>query len=100
MGDRLRAGLVELGQKYGIVGDIRGRGLFLGVEFVADKQTKRRFDPPIGLAIGKQALANGLLMRFDPHWIAFGPALTITAEEIDEIIRRLDTSIEQVLSRT
>jgi len=99
MGDRLRAGLVELGEKYGIIGDIRGRGLFLGVEFVADTQTKRRFDPPIGQAIGKQALANGLLMRFDPHWIAFGPALTITPEEIDEIIRRLDTSIEQVLSR-
>lgn len=98
MGDRLRSALVDLGHKHGIIGDIRGRGLFLGIELVADPATKRRFDPPIGQAIGKQALANGLLMRFDPHWIAFGPALTITAEEIDEIVRRLDTSIEQVLA--
>lgn len=97
MGARLREGLEQLSQKHGIVGDIRGRGLFLGMELVSDVSTKQRFDPPIGQAIGKRALANGLLTRFDPHWIAFGPALTITSEEIDEIIARLDQSIADVL---
>lgn len=100
MGERLRSGLAQLGEKHGIIGDIRGRGLFIGIELVADPATKARFDPPIGVTIGKQALANGLLMRFDPHWIAFGPALTITADEIDEIISRLDITITEVLQST
>lgn len=97
MGNRLRDGLENL-KRHGIVGDIRGRGLFLGVEFVEDPATKKQFDPPIGVDIGKRALKNGLLFRFDPHWIAFGPPLTSTAEEIDLIIERLDESIQQVLS--
>ena len=96
MGARLRAGLEGL-RRYGIVGDIRGKGLFLGVELVADPATKRRFDPPIGTLIGKRALENGLLFRFDPHWLAFGPALIATEGDIDEILRLLELSIGQVL---
>ncbi|MCC2668020.1 MAG: putative aminotransferase [Armatimonadetes bacterium] len=97
MGARLRAGLEGL-SRYGIVGDIRGKGLFLGVELVADPATKRRFDPPIGTLIGKRALENGLLFRFDPHWLAFGPALIATEADIDEILRILELSIQQVLA--
>lgn len=97
MGARLKQGLESL-KKHGIVGDIRGRGLFIGVELVKDPATKERFNPPIGLAVGKAALKRGLLMRFDPHWLAFGPALNITATEIDEIVKRLDDSITDVLS--
>jgi adenosylmethionine-8-amino-7-oxononanoate aminotransferase len=96
MGDRLRAGLEGL-NRHGIIGDIRGRGLFLGIEFVEDAATKRRFDPPIGQRIGSRALENGLLTRFDPHWMAFGPSLTINEEEIDEIVAILDRTIEEVL---
>ena len=35
---------------------------------------------------GRRALAHGLLCRFDPHWIAFGPPLVVTAEQIDEMV--------------
>jgi adenosylmethionine-8-amino-7-oxononanoate aminotransferase len=97
MGERLRAGLERL-RRYGIVGDIRGKGLFLGVEWVADVETRRRFNPPIGIRIGRQALANGLLTRFDPHWQAFGPPLVITAAEIDELLEKEERSIQQVLA--
>ena len=79
------------------MGDIRGKGLFLGIEWVADPTTKRQFSPPIGLEIGRQALANGLLTRFDPHWLALGPALTITEQQTDEIVSILDRSISEVL---
>ena len=64
----------------GIVGDIRGKGLMIGVELVEDPATKQPFPPEtkFGLRIGKRALQNGLLLRFDPHWIAFGPPLIVT----------------------
>jgi taurine-pyruvate aminotransferase len=97
MGARLRAGLEGL-RRHGIIGDIRGKGLFLGVELVRDPVTRARFDPPLGTLIGRKALENGLLFRFDPHWLAFGPALVITEEEVDEILRILDLSITQVLA--
>ena len=83
----------------GIIGDIRGKGLMIGVEFVQDPPTKRRFPAGtnIGLKIGKRALQNGLLLRYDPNWIAFGPALIVTAAEIDQMVAILEQSIREVL---
>lgn len=99
-GDRLRENFRRLAEKYPIIGDIRGKGLFQGIEFVRDRATKTRFDPPIGVRIGKRALSHGLLCRFDPHWIAFGPALISTAEQIDEMVAILDRSIGEILNET
>ena len=96
MGERLRSGLDGL-RRHGIIGDIRGKGLFLGIELVKDSETKERFDVPIGVQIGRQALQNGLLTRFDPCWIALGPPLTVTDEQVDEIVAILDRSIDDVL---
>ena len=83
----------------GIIGDIRGKGLMIGVEFVKDPATKQQFAPGInlGLRIGKRALHHGLLLRFDPHWIAFGPPLIVTEQEIDTMVDILERSIREVL---
>lgn len=97
LGERLRAGFQKLADKYGIIGDIRGKGLLMGIEFVRDLKTKERFINNIGLLIGKRALANGLLCRFDPHWLAFGPALCVTSEQLDDMLGLLDRSIGEVL---
>lgn len=99
-GSRLRAGFEALAQKYGVIGDIRGKGLFLGIEFVADLKTKSQFPakPGFGVQVGRYALEQGLLCRFDPHWIAFGPPLITTAEQIDEMLAILDRSIGAVLA--
>ena len=53
----------------------------------------------IGVRIGRRALENGLLCRFDPHWLAFGPALIVTAEQIDEMLDLLDRSMGDILGR-
>ena len=83
----------------GIIGDIRGKGLFIGVEFVKDPATKAPFPPEVklGLRIGRQALRNGLLLRFDPHWLAFGPPLIVTESDIDQMVDILGKSIREVL---
>jgi adenosylmethionine-8-amino-7-oxononanoate aminotransferase len=99
-GERLRQGFERLAHKYGIIGDIRGKGLLQGIEFVRDPRTKEPFpaETAIGLRIGRRGLANGLLCRFDPHWLAFGPALTVTAEQIDEMLALLDLSMGEALT--
>jgi adenosylmethionine-8-amino-7-oxononanoate aminotransferase len=99
-GERLRAGFARLAQKYGVIGDVRGKGLLQGIEFVRDPATKAPFPPEtaFGVRVGRRALANGLLCRFDPNWIAFGPALVVTAEQIEEMLDLLDRSMGETLA--
>jgi adenosylmethionine-8-amino-7-oxononanoate aminotransferase len=98
-GQRLREGFERLAKKYGVIGDLRGKGLFQGIEFVRDLKTKERFPAEVsfGVRVGRRALENGLLCRFDPHWLAFGPPLVSTAEHIDEMVAILDKSMGEVL---
>jgi adenosylmethionine-8-amino-7-oxononanoate aminotransferase len=99
-GERLRAGFQRLADKYGIIGDIRGKGLFQAIEFVKDVKTKERFPASLnfGVRVGRRALQNGLLCRFDPNWIAFGPSLISTGAQIDEMVALLDKSLGEVLA--
>jgi adenosylmethionine-8-amino-7-oxononanoate aminotransferase len=95
----LRAGFERLAKKFGIIGDIRGKGLLQGIEFVQDVATKRTFPQEVsfGVRVGRRALANGLLCRFDPHWLAFGPPLVVTSEQLEEMLAVLERSIEETL---
>jgi adenosylmethionine-8-amino-7-oxononanoate aminotransferase len=99
-GERLRAGFERLAKKHGIIGDIRGKGLLQGIEFVRNPKTKEPFpqDVAFGLRVGRRALDNGLLCRFDPHWLAFGPPLVVTSEQLDEMVELLDRSIGEALA--
>jgi 4-aminobutyrate aminotransferase-like enzyme len=96
----LRSGFQRLADKFGIIGDIRGKGLLQGIEFVKDVKTKERFpaSPGFGMRVGRRAIQNGLLCRFDPHWLAFGPALNVTSEELDEMLGVLERSIDEVMN--
>jgi len=58
-------------------------------------QEALRPEVKLGLRIGKQALANGLLIRYDPHWIAFGPPLIVTTEDIDQMVAILEQSMRE-----
>ena len=102
MGKRLRGHFESLALKYPVIGDIRGKGLFQAIEFVKNTSTREQFSAgsEIGVRIGRRALENGLLCRFDPHWIAFGPPLISTSEQIDEMVALLDQSIGEVLNAT
>ncbi len=98
-GARLRTGFERLAKKHGVIGDIRGKGLFQGIEFVRDPATKEPFGTNVafGVRVGKRALENGLLCRFDPNWIAFGPPLISTADQVTEMVSILDQSIGEVI---
>lgn len=98
-GAQMRAGFEKLSQKYDCIGDLRGKGLFQAIEFVADRKTKAQFPakPGFGVRLGRRLLEQGLLCRFDPHWIAFGPPLTITAEQTEEILAMVDRCLGETL---
>jgi adenosylmethionine-8-amino-7-oxononanoate aminotransferase len=99
-GERLRAGFQALAKKHGVVGDIRGKGLFQGIEFVRNPATREPFPAKtaFGVQVGRRALERGLLCRFDPNWIAFGPPLIVTGEQVDEMVAILDRSMGEVLA--
>ncbi len=74
------------------VGDIRGQGLMMAVELVADRKTKRFFDHDkwAHRAIQRKAYDEGVMVRALPYVeaVSFSPPLCITRAEIDEAIAR------------
>jgi adenosylmethionine-8-amino-7-oxononanoate aminotransferase len=94
-GEHLRQRLLELAERFPIIGDVRGAGLLQGVEFVADRATKRPFPPFVkpGKVIERAARARGLLARFGNDFAALAPPLIITKAEIDEMLGILGDSI-------
>lgn len=86
-GQRLRAGLESLRQRFECIGDVRGRGLMMGLEIVADR-AGRAPDLPMSERIGAAAMARGLCMnivKLPAMGAVFrlAPPLTISDEEID-----------------
>jgi L-2,4-diaminobutyrate transaminase len=83
-----------------IVGDIRGEGLMIGVELVADRASKRAFDPAlkVGPRTMKAGMARGILCRALPHRdvLAFSPPLILTEAEADEIVAALAGAVGQI----
>ncbi|MCP3392289.1 aminotransferase [Bradyrhizobium sp. CCGB12] len=84
-----------------IVGEVRGVGLLGAVEFVADRQTKRRFDPQlkVGARISKAARDRGLIVRAMPHGdiLGFAPPLIVSEADIDELVELAYQATKQVM---
>src|SRR5690606_11470135 len=108
MGERLLNRLRELRDELPYVGDVRGKGLFAGVELVADPDTKTPFPPEwnVGERVEEQALENGLLVLagvtglidgFAGDHVELVPPYTITDEHIDFIVATLRKSIDEVI---
>lgn len=82
------------------VGEVRGAGLLTAIEFVADRDTKRRFDPAekIGARLSAAALAGGLITRAMPHGdiLGFAPPLIVGDDELDFMIDRTKAAIAAI----
>ncbi len=98
MGRLLRQHLAAVQADCPILGDIRGKGLLMAVEIVGDKASKRMLPAELMAAnrIVELAAERGLLLyarrtsggRYG-EWLMVSPPLIVTAEEIEEIVRRL-----------
>ncbi len=107
IGPVLRDGLARLAERHEIIGDIRGRGLLWGVEFVADRRTRAPFDKSLGLTrrIVDALRADGVIVapavvtgdgRFGGDQIQISPPFTISEAEIGRIIDALDQVLSDV----
>ena len=98
IGNRILAGLGQLREKHNIIGDVRGKGLLLGIELVKDRKTKEpakeecarvhEFTRDLGLLVGKGGLYGNTLR--------IKPPLCITEADADFMIDVLDSALTAV----
>jgi 4-aminobutyrate aminotransferase len=95
-GQRLMKGLQELQGVYECMGDVRGRGLMVGVEFVKDRKTKERATEWRDEIIMNAFQKGLLLLGCGENSIRFSPPLSITSDEVDVCLSILDETIKRV----
>jgi len=92
-GERLMEGLRRLQGKHPSIGDVRGKGLMVGVELVKDRQTKE-MAPELRDQVIQEAYRRGLLiLGCGPCTIRFMPALNVPAALIDEALEIFDEAL-------
>lgn len=97
VGAHLMTGLRELQSRYEVIGDVRGRGLMLGIEFVKDRGTK---EPHRALAheLMIQAFRRGLLiLTCGASTVRLCPPLVLTTEQADEGLNILESALRASL---
>ncbi|NJQ05772.1 aspartate aminotransferase family protein [Streptomyces lonarensis] len=97
LGEFLRKGLTEIAERHPVVGDVRGRGLLVGLELVSDRETKQGSDE-LGARVTERCLALGLHMNIVQlpgmgGVLRIAPPLTATEEELALGLSILDEAI-------
>ena len=108
MGGRLKRRLTERFGQHPSVGDIRGRGLFWALELVADRASKRPFDPPakVQARVKREAMARGLVVYpmggtvdgVNGDHILLAPPFIVEGSQVDAIVERLGAALEAALA--
>jgi len=98
MGQRLKDGMQELMKKHMLIGDVRGKGLLVGMEFVRDRVTKQHAGEETllfmdecknrGVLVGKGGLFGNV--------VRVAPPLSINAAQVDELLEVFDRSLTQM----
>ncbi|NYT77641.1 aspartate aminotransferase family protein [Alcaligenaceae bacterium] len=97
VGEVLQSSLRALSD-HPLVGEVRGTGLIAAVELVADKATRKQFDPAgkAGALLVERAHEHGLIVRGIQDSIAFCPPLIITEEQVRDMVGRFVDTLEEV----
>ncbi|MEE4186943.1 MAG: aspartate aminotransferase family protein [Roseobacter sp.] len=107
-GEKLSKALAERFGQHPHIGDIRGKGLFRGLEFVSDRATKNPFEPGLNVAgrFKKAAFGAGLIcypMRgtrdgnLGDH-VLLAPPFIVTEDQIGEVVDKLAVACEEVFT--
>lgn len=96
VGGHLIEGLKALAARHPLIGDVRGRGLMVGVELVRDRQTKERADVERNDVV-TEAFNHGLLiLGAGKNSVRFSPPLVLTREQADTAVQIFDEALTKV----
>ncbi len=98
-GAYLQRELHRLFDGHELVGEIRGVGMIAAMELVADRKTRRNFDPAqkIGVRLAKLCEQHGVILRGLPNdALAFSPPLIMTTDEIDQMLAGAGRALDEL----
>lgn len=103
LGEYFLGRLRELQDKYQVIGDVRGKGLFCGLELVKDRQTKEPVPESLPIAIAADCMRQGVIIgrtnrsfeQFN-NTLCFSPALIATQDDLDRIVTALDSALARL----
>jgi 4-aminobutyrate aminotransferase len=91
--------LKEMQQKYPIIGDVRGKGLMVGVEFVKDRETKEPAPKELEETMNKCFKRGLAIITAGKSTMRFAPPLVITSDIIDEGLEIFEGAVKEVSSK-
>ncbi len=105
MGEYLLDNLRTLQEKHAVIGDVRGKGLFVGAELVSDRDSKEPVDEKLAQAVVADCMAQGVIIgvtnRSVPGYnntLCLSPALISTTDDIDQITAAIDRALGKVFN--
>jgi 4-aminobutyrate aminotransferase len=96
VGAHLQSGLKSLMDRHRLIGDVRGRGLMIGVELVRDRATKERATGERDAVVNACFRRGLLVLGAGKNAIRFSPPLVLTRAEADTAIRIFDDALTEV----
>ena len=98
IGARMAAGLRDLALRHRIIGDVRGHGLFLGVELVRDRATLEPADAELSAIIEAMKAKQILLSSEGPYHnvLKIKPPIVFSADNCDEFLEKLDVTLREL----
>src|SRR5829696_2013816 len=96
VGAYMLEGLRGLMDRHALIGDVRGRGLMIGVELVRDRKTKERAVEERNAVVQAMFRRGVLILGAGRNSIRFAPPLVITKDQADAILRIFDESLAEV----
>jgi 4-aminobutyrate aminotransferase len=97
VGEHLMNGLRELQNKHQIIGDVRGRGLMIGVELVRDRKTKERAPEERNALVQAMFRRGILILGAGRNAVRFAPPLVLTKAQADVVLRLFDEAVAEVV---
>ncbi len=97
VGDYLLAGLGDLSEKFALIGDVRGKGLFLAVELVRDRATQEPASRAAAEVVERMRESGVLVALIGPHrnTLKIRPPLVLTVEHADICLQALERALSQ-----
>ena len=96
VGEHLMNGLRALAGKHAIIGDVRGRGLMIGVELVRDRVTKERAIEERNALVQAMFRRGVLILGAGRNALRFAPPLVLTRSQADDVLRLFDEALGEV----